>query len=97
MNIKNTIRFHFRQALWALYVRLNWRAQVFLYGAAMAAGNFKLAWNMADHADCEMLDVDGMMRSASETHFWHHSKSEITVEDGVKYGLMMDHISGGAK
>ena len=68
MSIKNTIRFHFRQAPWALYVRLNWRVQVFLYGLAMAAGNFRLAFNMADHADHDMLDVDSMIIAAGETY-----------------------------
>ena len=96
MSIRNTIRFHFKQAPWALYVRLNWRAQAFLYGLAMTAENFRLAWNMADHADCDMLDVDGMMQTASD-HFWHYSKGELTVEDGVKYRVMMEAINGGAK
>jgi hypothetical protein len=97
MKIKDTIRFHFNQAPWALYVRLPWRAQAVLYRAAMASENFQLAWDMADHANCDMLDVDAMMRKASDAHFWAHSKAEISVEDSVKYRAMMADINGGAK
>lgn len=48
-----------------LFVRMPAKIQQQVFNWAMRNGNFYLAWDLADHANHNLLDVDSMMQEAA--------------------------------
>lgn len=54
----------FKSLPWMAFVRLPPNLQLKLYRLAMHQKRYCLAWNLADHANCDYLDIDLMMTCA---------------------------------